>query len=82
MKRLIILIALALSVSGHAAKGKVKYQYKKYERFDFNAIDVEGEQGSPGDLSVANRFRKKFRNKIPERKNFNKEMKRALDNVR
>ncbi len=79
----VYLIALAImSVPAFAAKGKVNYQYKKYERFDFSAIDVEGDQGSPGDLSVANRFRKKFRNKIPERKNFNKEMKRALDNVR
>ena len=81
MKSIILVMALSLGTA-YAAKNKVKYQYKKYERFDFNAIDVEGDLGSPGDLSVANRFRKKFRNKIPERKNFNKEMKRALDNVR
>ena len=60
----------------------VKYVYKKYEKFDFDSIDVSGNQSSPGDLSISPRFQKRFRNKIPERKNFNKEMKRALDSLR
>jgi hypothetical protein len=65
------------------SKGKnVKYEYKKYERFDFSVIDVEGGSNSPGDLSISPRFRKKFKNKIPERKQFHNEMKRALDSVR
>ena len=61
---------------------KVFYEYKKYEKFDFGAIDVEGGDNSPGDLSISPRFRKKFKNKIPERKQFNNEMKKALDSVR
>jgi hypothetical protein len=61
---------------------KINYEYKKYEKFDFSAIDVEGGSNSPGDLSISPRFRKKFRNKIPERKQFHNEMKRALDSVR
>ena len=61
---------------------KIYYEYKKYEKFDFGAIDVEGGTSSPGDLSISPRFRKKFRNKIPERKQFNNEMKKALDSVR
>ncbi len=65
-----------------AQKKNVKYVYKKYEKFDFDSIDVTGNQASPGDLSISPRFQKKFRNKIPERKNFNKEMKRALDSLR
>ena len=63
-------------------KPKVRYEYKKYEKFDFEALDVAGDSSSPGDLSISPRFRKRFRNKIPERKNFNGEMKRALDSVR
>jgi hypothetical protein len=84
MKILLILLALmflSLSFANDAEK-KVYYEYKKYEKFDFGAIDVEGGSNSPGDLSISPRFRKKFRNKIPERKQFNNEMKKALDSVR
>lgn len=64
------------------AKKNVKYEYKKYEKFDFGAIDIEGGGNSPGDLSISPRFRKRFKNKIPERKQFYREMKRALEAVR
>tara|TARA_B100001971_G_C18268024_1_gene596373 strand:+ start:56397 stop:56642 length:246 start_codon:yes stop_codon:yes gene_type:complete len=78
-----ILMALfIISPFALAQKKNVKYVYKKYEKFDFDSIDVTGNQASPGDLSISPRFQKKFRNKIPERKNFNKEMKRALDSLR
>lgn len=63
------------------SKSKKTFKYKKYERFDFEALDVQGNNSSPGDLSIGPRFKKKFRNKIPERRNFNKEMKRAIDSI-
>lgn len=81
MKILFFLLILTLSLSAFADKN-VKYEYKKYEKFDFSAIDIEGGANSPGDLSISPRFRKRFRNKIPERKNFHREMKKALDAVR
>ena len=80
--KFLIVCALMLSFNAYSRKGKVNYQYKKHEVFDFDALDLAGDASSPGDLSISPRFRKKFRNKIPERKNFNKEMKRALDSVR
>ncbi|MDH5414748.1 MAG: hypothetical protein OEW87_11470 [Flavobacteriaceae bacterium] len=64
-----------------AQKKKVNYRYKKYEQFDLDALDVAGSDSSPGDLSIGPRFKKKFKNKIPERKNFNREMKKAVDSV-
>lgn len=77
-----ILIALSLLLPTMSfAKKKINYKYKKYERFDFDALDVEGSSSSPGDLSIGPRFKRKFKNKIPERKNFNREMKRALDSI-
>lgn len=83
MKTLIMLIFLCLSFSLFAQKKKkVKYEYKKFEKFDFSAIDIEGDGTSPGDLSISPRFRKRFRNKIPERKQFHREMKKALEAVR
>lgn len=79
--KLIIILSLFLSSVCYAKKGKVSYKYKKYERFDFDALDVEGSNSSPGDLSIGPRFKKKFRNKIPERKNFNREMKKSIDSI-
>jgi len=79
----IFAIALLISVSAFAQdKGNVRYEYKKFEKFDFDEIGVEGEAGSPGDISISPRLRKEFTNKLPEKKNFNKEMKKAVDGIR
>ena len=81
----LLLIAALFSVSTFAAEPKkatVKYEYKKYEKFDFDEIGVEGESGAPGDLSISPRVRNEFRNKLPERQNFNQEMKRSIEGIR
>lgn len=83
------LITLTLAISffmfsgmSHAQKKKINYEYKKFEKFDFDEIGVAGEAGSPGDISVSPRLRNEFRNKLPERQNFNKEMKKAIEGIR
>jgi hypothetical protein len=79
-----ILIAAILMVSFnlHAKKKKkVDFKYKKFESFDFDALDVEGANSSPGDLSIGPRFKKKFKNKIPLKRNFNTEIKKAVDSI-
>ena len=82
MKNFAFLIVL-LSFSALAQdKKNVRYEYKKFEKFDFEEIGVEGEAGAPGDLSISPRLRKEFKNKLPERQNFNKEMKKAIDGIR
>ena len=63
-------------------KKNVRYEYKKFEKFDFDEIGVQGEAGSPGDLSVSPRLRNEFKNKLPERHDFNKEMRKAIDVIR
>ena len=84
MKFLTVILALGLFQIAFAqsAKKNVRYEYKKLERFDFDEIGVEGEAGSPGDISITPRAKSEFRNKIPERQNFNKEMKKAIDGIR
>lgn len=77
-----LLLLLIVTITGLAQKSKIRYEYKKYEKFDFSAINVEGSLSSPGDLSINSRLKKKFRNPIPERKNFNKELIRNLDIIR
>ncbi len=81
MKVILVLLIFTFGITSFAQKKKIKYKYKKYERFDFEALDVEGSDSSPGDLSIGPRFKKKFRNKIPERKNFNREMRKAIDSI-
>ncbi len=84
MKIFLILITI-LSFQVHAEEGKgksIRYEYKKFEKFDFDEIGVEGEAGSPGDLSINPRARNEFRNKLPERTNFNKEIKKSVEVIR
>lgn len=78
----IALTFLALNTWAQEPKANVRYEYKKYEKFDLDDIGVEGEAGAPGDISISPRLRKEFRNKLPERQNFNKEMKKAIDGIR
>jgi hypothetical protein len=66
----------------YAQKKNVKYEYKKYEKFDLSTMDIGATASAPGDLSISPRFRKKFRNKIPERRNFNEQMRNAIDSIR
>ena len=77
---LILLNLLASSV--YAQKRNVKYEYKKYEKFDLSTMDIGASASAPGDLSISPRFRKKFKNKIPERRNFNEQMRSAIDSIR
>ena len=81
--RILLILCLITSASALAQEKKtIRYEYKKLEKFDFDEIGVEGEAGSPGDLSISPRLRNEFRNKLPERYNFNKEMKKAVEGIR
>lgn len=84
MKIVFILMALlSIQVQAQESKGKsIRYEYKKFEKFDFDEIGVEGEAGSPGDLSINPRARNEFRNKLPERTNFNREIKKSVEVIR
>ena len=84
MKLLILsLLMMIFTISALAQdKKNVRYEYKKFEKFDFDEIGVEGEAGAPGDISVSPRLRNEFKNKLPERVNFNKEMNQAIDGIR
>lgn len=82
-----VIIALGIVFSGtlfsqESGEENVIYRYKEYERFDFEDMVIEGETGSPGDLSIAPRFQRQFENKLPYRKNFNAEIKKANERTR
>jgi hypothetical protein len=63
-------------------KGRIVYKYKKYEKFDFSDLVVEGETGSPGDLSISPRYQRRFKNKLPYRRNFSDKIIKAVGHIR
>tara|TARA_R110000868_G_scaffold340216_1_gene600901 strand:- start:16016 stop:16282 length:267 start_codon:yes stop_codon:yes gene_type:complete len=82
---LIVLMLMFFAAHSHAQSSgepKVRYQYKKYQKFDFEDIAIEGDTGNPGDLSIASRYQRKFKNRLPYRVNFNPEIARAVERVR
>jgi hypothetical protein len=83
MKRYFFIIFCLAFISAHAqvSKKKIVYEYKKYEKFDFGDMSIEGSQGALGDLSVNPRYQVKFRNELPKKPNFNKEMVDSVDNL-
>jgi hypothetical protein len=83
MKFRLLIILLVFHISpAHSQEKKINYEYKKFESFDFEEIGVEGQSGAPGDLSIAPSPRKDYSNKLPERKNFNKEIRKSASGIR
>ena len=86
MNKLILIITLFMipmvSFSQAGKKERIIYKYKKYQKFDFEDITIEGETGSPPDLGVDTRLQRKFRNKLPYRKNFNPEIRKGIERIR
>lgn len=69
------------SLFAQTSKKKIVYEYKKYEKFDFGDMAIEGSKGGLGDLSVSPRYQVRFNNELPKKPNFNKEMIDSVDNL-
>ena len=88
MKAILLVTFILLNIPILAQKGqsgevpKIIYKYKKYQKFDFEDLVIEGETGSPGDLSINPRYQRKFKNKLPYRKNFNAEIRKSIERIR
>lgn len=61
---------------------KVIYSYKQYEKFDFDDLNIEGDTGSPNDISISPIHEKRFTNRLPYRKSFTVEIKKGIERVR
>ena len=77
-----MLFTFSLTMATEVKQEKIIYKYKEFEKFDFEDLAIEGETGSPGDLSVLSRHQRQFQNKLPYRKNFNAEIRKAIERVR
>lgn len=71
-------------ISGTEMKGgkKVIYTYKQYEKFDFDDLNIEGDTGSPSDISISPIHEQRFTNRLPYRKSFTMEIKKGIERVR
>ena len=87
MKKLLLITLLLgcffqlASAQTKTSKKKIIYEYKKYEKFDFGDMAIEGSTGAIGDLSVSPRYQVKFSNELPKKPNFNKELIDSVDNL-
>ena len=68
MKILAIFLLISTSVMAQSGqridkKNRIIYKYKKYQKFDFEDLVIQGETGSPGDISVDPRKNFDFKNK-------------------
>ena len=83
MKVIILFFVLSSTVLAKEKKmQKIIYKYKKYEKFDFEDLSIEGESGYPGDLSILPRYKVKFTNNLPYKLNFNAEIKKSVERIR
>lgn len=91
MKMLTLLFLVSLSAQAQVpADGtevkvgnkKVIYSYKQYEKFDFDDLNIEGDTGSPSDISISPIHEKRFTNRLPYRKSFTVEIKKGIERVR
>ena len=62
-------------------ESKINYEYKKYEKFDFGDMLIQGNNGGIGDLSINPRFKIDFKNQLPKKKNFHREMMDSVDSL-
>ena len=76
------LLSFSIVSRSFSQEKNVEFQYKKYEKFDFEDLVIEGEVSSPSELSILPRYKKKFKNILPYRKNFNLEIKRSIERLR
>ncbi len=86
MKKYIAFIILLSSAwaqeMGSYKKGRTIYKYRKYQKFDFENLTIDGERGLPEALSVSRGNRFKYKNRLPYRKNFNPEIKKGIERIR
>lgn len=81
MNKLSILFIFAISLGVHAEENVI-YQYKKYEKFDLGDLEVKGQLVAPGDLSVRERYRRRFELDLYNRADFDPMIKHDIKTLR
>lgn len=79
---MLLLLAFQHGWTKPSAKVQTVYKYRKYQKFDFDDLVIDGGTGLPDSLSVERSYRRKYKNKLPYRKNFNPEIRRGAERIR
>ena len=87
MKKILILSMFLFSsvILGQESKKenvKIVYKYKQHEEIDLGDLEIKGQIIAPGDLSVVDRARGDLRRRLFNKGNFNKEVRRNIQNLR
>ncbi len=79
--RYLLILFLFYSVSSYGKEKKVIYKYRKTQKIDVGSIEIHGDYGIPDDISITPMKGKDFPNKLPYRKNFNREIRLGVERV-
>lgn len=61
-----------------AKDNRVIIKYKQYEKFDFDSLSLRSDDDIPDDFTLSKRFQNDFKNPLPVKKSFHREM---IDNI-
>lgn len=64
------------------AKEKIIYKYQQRQKVDLGDLEIKGKVLAPGDITVSERDRKRFRRKLYDRKNFEEQTRLNILNMR
>ena len=83
MKLTVLLFLITTTIHAQEeVKEKVVYKYKQHEEIDLGDLEIKGQIIAPGDLSVVDRARGDLGKRLFVRPNFNKEVRRNIQNLR
>ncbi len=78
----VLLTLMFLSNYSVKAKEKVVYKYKKRQRVDLGDLEIKGKILAPGDITVSERERKRFRRDLYDRRDFDEIIRLNVLNMR
>lgn len=86
MKIIIILFSLILAQGiwgqNNSRQKNVVIKYKQYESFDLGNLEIEGKIIAPGDISIKDRQRRRFKRSLYIKSHFDDETTKDFENLR
>ena len=77
-----ILLLMFLTFSSVKAEEKIIYKYQKRQKVDLGDLEIKGKVLAPGDITISERDRKRFRRDLYDRREFDFEARMGVLNIR
>ena len=81
-KLMSILLLMFLTFSSVKAEEKIIYKYQKRQKVDLGDLEIKGKVLAPGDITISERDRKRFRRDLYDRREFDFEARMGVLNIR